>query len=388
MNIAFLFNSDHPSLSTSYGSSVMKNILSTGILQSEDRNMRISIGDILTYPAATQSSTPTFRYLNELCINVYTPDSYDNLISEKLYETFTTATVFCWLFQNMTSKCANALHNKLIKSDTSYLGAMDVTFSEPLHLRFFRNSLIESYRIHKNKCSVFYVMSENEDPDYSVKEAFEKHGYDVTFEDIGGRRTILDNYDTIEHFQRVEDFREHFSSIKGVDRYLTDNIILSLEELHPKLFDSFAAAARTLKRAETEEDLAQASLSGRRILEKIADYLYPPSTLKYKNRKIGKAEYKNRIWAYIETTIEENKAEKSKVIQLGKEADRLVELFNSGLHSSPNKEKVEESFKSLLVWISDLIELSPLNARKPYLAYTDEFFNFLDSVFDMSMDEN
>lgn len=377
MNIAFLFNSDHPKFGGFYGFPIMESILNAKALQSKNRNMRVSIGDILTYMVASNSSTPTYAYLDELCRSLYTPQSFDFLLYEKLEATYTEATVYCWLFQNMTIDIATELHQSLLVSEDSYLGAMDVCFANPIHLRLFRNSLCEEYRLHGNSCSIFYEMSENEDPDISIKECFEESGFIVGYEDIGARRTICDNYDTLEHFKRIEDFRRHIGRIDGVEVGLADDIVHSLEELHPKLFDVLAAAMRTLARAETEEDLAQSSLSGRRVLEKIADYLYPPTDEKFKGRKVGKAEYRNRLWAYIETTLDEKGLSiEELLLPLGKEADRLVELFNSGLHASPTQEKLEEAFRSLMIWISRVIDLSPQKVRKPYLAYEEYVLKF------------
>ncbi len=370
--MAFLFNSDHPKLGGFYGLPIMESILATNVLQPNNRNMRVSIGDILTFAAASASSTPTYAYLDKLCRAVYIPHSLDMLIYERLEATYTEATVYCWLFQNMTIDIAEELNRLLLDAEDSYLGAMDVCFANPVHLRFFRNSLCEQYRLHGNSCSIFYMMSENEDPDISIKKCFEENNFSVEYEDIGARRKICDNYDTLEHFERIEDFRQYISHIDGVGLDLADDIVHSLEELHPKLFDILAAAMRTLSRAETEEDLAQSSLSGRRALEKVADYLYPPKNEKFKGRKVGKAEYRNRLWAYIETTLDERGISVDEILPcLGKEADRLVELFNSGLHASPTREKLEGAFRSLMLWISSVIDLSPQKARKPYLAYEE-----------------
>lgn len=272
----------------------------------------------------------------------------------------------------MTVNIATELHRSLLDAEDSYLGAMDVCFANPVHLRFFRNSLCEEYRLHGNSCSIFYEMSENEDPDILIKECFEENDFTVEYEDRGARRTICDNYDTLEHFVRIEDFRQHISRIDGVGVELADDIVYSLEELHPKLFDILAAAMRALARAETVEDLAQSSLSGRRVLEKIADYLYPPTKETLKGRKVGKAEYRNRLWAYIEATLDESGLSVEKMLpQLGKETDRLVDLFNSGLHASPTQEKLEEAFRALMIWLSSVIDLSPQKVRKPYLAYEE-----------------
>ena len=380
MNIAFLFNSDHESLGSYYGPPVMDRILGVQVLQRANRHMRVSIGDILTYNAGGRSSNPTMPFLIELCRMVYRPKLFDRLISDRLEETHGKATIFCWLFQNMTAEIGETLHSKL-SPDPAYLGAMDADFSEPLHLQFFRNSLCEHYRLHGKHCSVFYHMGENEDPDVSMRECFEQHGFTVDYEDVGARHTIFDNYDTLEHFKRVEDFKRIFAGINGIDADRASDLALSLEELHPKLFDAFASAARTLERAETEEDYAQAALSGRRLLEKTADYLFPPREERWNGRRVGRAEYKNRLWAYIEQTLATSKASDSdSLTTLGKEADRLVNLFSAGLHADPTRTKVEDAFAALVVWLSNVIALSPAAARKPYLAYEQELMGFVEDL--------
>jgi hypothetical protein len=375
MNIAFLFNSDHPSLGGYYGPSVMRRILSTGVLQKADRHMRVSVGDILTY-----GSTRTLSSLIKLCNTVYQPIDFDRLIRDRLDATHGKATVYCWLFQNMTAEIAEALHLALAP-DPAYLGAMDVDFSNPFHLRFFRNSLIEAYRVRNTHCSMFYEMGENEEPDIVPIEIFEQGGFTVQHEDMGARRTIFDNYDTLEHFGRIEEFKRVFAGIEGLDRDRASDLALTLEELHPKLFDALASAARALERAETVEDVAQSALSGRRLLEQVADYLFPPRPTLWNDRKVGRPQYRNRLWAYLEQTCAELGLDKASALTtLGKEADRLVELFNAGLHADPTREKVETAFRDLVLWLTSVIEISPAHARRPYLAYEQELGNFMRDV--------
>ena len=380
MNIAFLFNSDAPIYGGYYGPPIRDQILKTGVLQDTDRNMRASVGDVLSFMAVSRSQTRTYAALQELCEEVYLPIEFDRLDKEKLSATFTTATVYCWVFQNMTVETADMLHERLCESD-SYLGAMDVEFSNPLHLSLFRNSLIEAYRFRGLSCSVFYMMEENEDPDISVKEAFERNGFSVHYENIGARRTIFDNFDSLEHFKRVASFKGFCSQLPELDSNHASDLAHSLEELHPKLFDAFAAAARTLERAETEEDFAQAALSGRRLLEKTANYLFPPQSEKWNNYEVGKPQYKNRLWAYIDRTLQKSPSQNPNTLDdLGKEMERLDKLFNSGLHAEPTKEKVELAFRDLVIWMSDLIDLDPTEANNPYLAYEDELDTFIRSA--------
>lgn len=374
MNVAFLFNSDHSSLGGYYGPPVMDSILSTGVLQNSARQMRVSIGDILTHMAGSQGSSDPRSFIENLCNELYQPIHFDRLDYKQLSATHATAVVFCWIFQNMTMSIAQALHDGL-KHDPSYLGAMDVDFALPLHLSFFRNKLIEAYRLNGVNCTVFYEMGENEDPDILVKDGFSHHGFIVSYEDQGARRTIFDRYDTLEHFKRVESFKKFFAELPNLNSDYASNLAHSLEELHPKLFDAFAAAARTLDRAETDEDLAQAALSGRRLLEKTADYLFPPQSKCWNGRKVGAAEYKNRLWAYIEQTLLKSSGFDATILKrLGDEADRLVELFNTGLHASSTREDVEVAFRDLVIWLSNVIDLDPASARDPYLAYEDEIY--------------
>src|SRR5438105_4681058 len=162
----------------------MNRILGTQVLQATDRRMRVSIGDILTYGAVE-----TRAQLMDLCRAVYQPMNFDRLIHARLDATHGQATVFSWLFRNMTVSIAEAVHDRLA-DDHAYLGAMDVDFSRPLHLRFFRLSLVEEYLLDRGQCWIGYSMGENEDPDSVVREGFERHGFKVSYEDTGARNTI------------------------------------------------------------------------------------------------------------------------------------------------------------------------------------------------------
>jgi len=386
MNVAFLFNADHPELGGYYGGPVMDLILDTHVLQKELRSMRVLVGDVITFSAVSQSKDRTHAALERLCRAVYAPSTFDLLNRRKLEATFTTATIYCWLFQNMTRMTAEQLHRKLLPV-AFYVGCMDVDFANPVHLQFFRNSLVEKCRLTGTKCAIFYNMGGIEDPDISIKEAFERGGFEVEYEDQGARRTIFDNYDSLEHFKRVRSFTSFCSKLPGLGGDEASALAHSLEELHPRLFDAFAAAARTLERAETEEDYAQAALSGRRLLERTADALFPPHEGDWNGRKVGPAQYRNRLWAYIEKAVSAKGTPAGRLQSLGKEADRLVELFNSGLHASPTQEMVELAFRDLILWLSAVIEISPSMARNPYQPYEGELHSFLRSVLSHSGDE-
>ena len=372
MDIALLFNPQHPTLGGMYGYAVMRLIVGTGVLQSCNRHMRISRGDVITTSTAASKE-------------LFVPRNLDLLIDERDDALFRPARTWCWQLQNATAQVAGELHEALFRYP-SYLGAMGLDFSDVLHLHGFRNSLPEAYRIRGRKCWLFYSMGESWTVDTATKEIFEQNGFVVGTEDLGARRTFFDNYDALEHFRRVADFYRVFASFEGLDDDRVSDLGLLLEEIHPKLFDALASAARAIERAETGEDMAQAALSGRRLLEQFADYLYPPHVGKRRGRDVGRDKYKNRLWVYIEETLAETGLEESSILpRLGKEADRLVELFNSGLHRDRGRKQVEAAFRDLVIWLTTAIQISPTHARRVYLVYEDEIRQFMRRIADSKL---
>lgn len=249
MNVAFLFDSSHPFLGVIPGYTALRRILETQVLQESGRHVRVSIGEVLTLRATQASGGTTTDDLNAFCRQVYVPKSLNLLLGDKLEGTYRHSEVFCALFQNLTTSIAQALHDAL-NDGGPYLGAMDVDFSLPIHLLLFRNSLVESLRLRGHECSVFY-MTINDDPDLSLQSLLEETGYEVAYEDMGLRRTVFDDYDSLEHFQRIADFETAFVGLGDLDADAVSDLTTSLEELHPRLFNGFAAAARALGRAET-----------------------------------------------------------------------------------------------------------------------------------------
>lgn len=385
MNVAFLFNSDHEIFNGFYGLPIMKKILETNVLQNTNRNIKISEGDILTFSAISQSQDRTYEAFYKLNKKVYSPVFFKNLIQPKLENISKIATVYCVYIKNILENDAFLLHTKLIDY-MPYLGSMDIDFNNKLHARFFEYSLVKKFRIYNKQCSMFYSMSEfeeigGEEAFYGEKDLFISNGFNVIFEDTGAKDTIFDKYyANYEHLSRIQDFKNSFLNLPNITDDILDNIIASLEELHPKLFNSFAAMARTFNRIETEEDIAQCSLSGRRFLEQLSNYIFPPRNEKYNNRKVGKAEYKNRIWAYIGDTVKYNNLNEELIQKLGKKLDNIIDEFNHGLHGELNQTELSSTIEKLLNFIVKLVNMSPQDIRKPYLAYTDEIESFMQEL--------
>jgi hypothetical protein len=376
MRFAFLFDTTHADLRGFYGNVIVTRILQTDVLRYLHRPMRISIGDLPCAEGPFAEALPVYK-------RVLTPATVDLLLHDRLdAHLHRHPAIFTFIFDNMPPEAAMELHLKLTPTPY-YLGALDLDFSELGHLWGFRNSIPEMFRLHGRVWTTFYSMGGDpgeEDPARATMyaEALEEHGFVLRAEDRGARRTVFDDYDTHDHFKRVARVEAIFTRLPGIDLPELSSLTHALEELHPKLFDTFAAAAKAIDQAETDEDFAQAALSGRRVLEQIADYLYPPRTEEVDQRKVGPAQVRNRLWAFIKATANEVDIDPDRIVaRLGKETDRIYERFNAGLHSRVTAEKLHADFASLILWFLSVVELSPSHARRPYLAYQD---NLRDSL--------
>lgn len=367
MNVAFLFNSDHPSLEGgSYDWPVKRLIFGPGIIQGSGRQMKVMLGDVLTYGRPPQVWYAT-----------YYADTWSNLLTDKLEATINVATVFSYIFENMTGEIAVKLHETLLNAE-AYLGFLQVEYRHGPHLALFRNSMITKYRVQGPTCRIFYSMGENEDPDKYEAELLAELGYtDVAWEDRGAQGTIFDNYDTLEHFEQVEGFKEFMAPHLPGGENEASELAMVLEDLNPHLFNSLGAAVLALERARHEDDVAQASVSGRRYLERLADVLFPPRKESYNGRDVGAGKYKNRIWAFVA----DNVTDKDHVQKIGKEYDRLTDEFNAGLHGDRTKVAMLRSFAEAASLTLVLLSLNPSEARKPYYAYREQMLAFFKDAF-------
>lgn len=126
---------------------------------------------------------------------------------------------------------------------------------------------------------------------------------DVDWEDTGGHGTIFDDYDTLEHFSRVRAFQRMVSAYLPDGEDGADALVLMLEDLNPRLFNTLGAMARALETATHQEDLAQVGVSARRYMEQLADVLFPACEARYKGMDVTSSEFKNRLLAYVDLAI-------------------------------------------------------------------------------------
>jgi hypothetical protein len=80
-------------------------------------------------------------------------------------------------------------------------------------------------------------------------------------------------------------------------------IMLRARESDRRRVEALDAGLGTLDAHSNREQMAQVAISCRRFLERLADVVYPPKPEPVGGRKVGKAEYKNRLWAFAKEQL-------------------------------------------------------------------------------------
>jgi len=364
MIIALLFNWRAYPEALNYWHEIRDAVFSTNIIQRSGRHMKLSIGDVLVGIERGQDPRALF-------MAAFGKSEWARVHEERLVDGFPT--IFGMVFENMPRHVAAELHEALF-SYSGYLGAISVHFEFPPHLALYRSSLPPQYRLEGTKLRSFYSMGSQDGCDPSDLEDMRGLGYtDAEFEDTGASRTILDDFDTPRHFERVAAFREILiASLPGGEDDAFQ-LTMMLEDLSPKLFNALGAAAERLANAENEEEVAQVAISGRRYMEQLADALFPPTDTPRGKRKLDKASNRNRLWAFAEDHTQNDPA---RFATIGKEIDRVVDELNAGLHADQPKERVAAAISDAAVLTATLFALNTEAIRNGYLAYTDSLRAF------------
>jgi len=131
-----------------------------------------------------------------------------------------------------------------------------------------------------------------------------------------------------------------------------------LLDLNPLLAEQLMITFRSVSAPKAEE-WSQALTSCRRILEGLADELYPANKVPHKGRVLGQGQYVNRLWAFMDNAIESDSNRdlaKAHVDFLGSWLEKTNKITNKGVHADVEQiEAVKAVFHTYLV-IADLLD--------------------------------
>lgn len=366
MNIALLFNWRAYGHVSNYWHTTRELVFAPGLIQRSGRHMKLSVGDVFVGHERGADGDGLYRA-------AFNSSEFRLVHDQRLADAFAPPTVFAMVFENMPRALATELH-EAISQDPGYLGAISVHFEFGPHLALYRGRLPSEYRLHGQALRGFYAMGSDDGcDDFDLKE-MERFGYtDLGWEDRGAGRTILDDFDTVRHFERVAAFRKLLTTAQPDSEDQAYELTMLLEDLSPKLFNALGSAAERLATAETEEDVAQVALSGRRYLEQLVDALFPARDVKRNGRALNQEAYRNRLWAFVE----DNTTDPAMLTGIGAEIDRVVAELNGGVHAGRAQERIKTGIADAARLTAQLFSLNPAAARHPYLAYTESIRAFM-----------
>lgn len=113
------------------------------------------------------------------------------------------------------------------------------------------------------------------------------------------------------------------------------------------------------------EDWPDAALACRRVLKDLADRLYPARDDLADGRRVGEAEYKNRLWAFAKAhggrAVEGQSLALTEIDGLCGTLDRMYELATKGVHADISREEAEMCVLRTYVLAAQLSRLATVS---------------------------
>ncbi len=180
---------------------------------------------------------------------------------------------------------------------------------------------------------------------------------------------------------RVAFFGAPASTFDVLKEAVDDRLLDINSELIERLMTAFRAVS-----GDNPEEWSQALTTCRRFVEGLADSLYPPKDEQAKGRAVGKSQYINRLWAFMDEAIEsESNKElaKAHVDYLGDYLQKIHRLSNKGVHATLTRlEAIKAVFHTYLLAADilnylDTVQTSHSNEPNIHTATLDEFESLL-----------
>lgn len=355
MKVAFHFNADLEGFRGCYGTPIEEMCFRILLAQDPSRlHFKIFRGDLLVsnYIHDAKKRDELMRGL------LRPPRPLWQSLHPDFSELMLTHRIYVLVFEGIENKIRDVLHTAL-EGNEAYLGAQQVHEANPIHWVLYGAYLVPSYRLLGKELRLLYSMGDKEAHDEDMVNPWRKLPFSsVTFEDLGVRHTIFYTYDSYEHACRVADLSETLTNhLDGV----ADQVLLRLSDLAPQLTDVLYSAFQRLEHLETSEDLAQASLSCRRILENLADAVYPHRDELVEGRMVTEKNYRNRLWAYISDCLSGREKELllAELNDIGGRVEKLDALANKGIHDKVSLSEARRLLLGEVILLYDILTLAP-----------------------------
>ncbi|MEG0181768.1 MAG: helix-hairpin-helix domain-containing protein [Peptostreptococcaceae bacterium] len=159
-----------------------------------------------------------------------------------------------------------------------------------------------------------------------------------------------------------------------------------LLDLDPTLAEKLMLMFKSVS-SNNKEELSQSLTTCRRFIESLADVLYPATDEKINGRLLGQQNYINRIWAFMDKSIQSSSNKemaKAHVDYLGVWLQRAHKISNKGVHTDVTKLEATKAVLHIYLILGDILNYLDLNIDESKLAINiheaslDELQSFLD----------
>ncbi|MDY4979188.1 MAG: helix-hairpin-helix domain-containing protein [Candidatus Onthovivens sp.] len=159
-----------------------------------------------------------------------------------------------------------------------------------------------------------------------------------------------------------------------------------LLDLNPTLAEKLMLMFKSVS-SNNKEELSQSLTTCRRFIESLADVLYPATDEKINGRSLGQQNYINRIWAFMDKSIESTSNKemaKAHVDYLGLWLQRTHKISNKGVHTDISKLEATKAVLHIYLILADILNYLEFNINQSqstiniHKASLDELQSFLD----------
>ncbi|MDO7439686.1 helix-hairpin-helix domain-containing protein [Acinetobacter baumannii] len=134
-----------------------------------------------------------------------------------------------------------------------------------------------------------------------------------------------------------------------------DNRLLDLD---PEIAEQLMLAFKSVS-SNSKEEWSQALTTCRRLLESLADKLYPPTDEKINGRTFNQGQYLNRLWRFMDISIESKSNKemaKTHVDYLGSWLSAEYALACKGVHAEVTQIEATKAVFHIYLMLSDLLD--------------------------------
>lgn len=139
---------------------------------------------------------------------------------------------------------------------------------------------------------------------------------------------------------------------------LRDAVDDKLLDLNPVISEQLMLAFKSVS-SNKEEEWSQALTTCRRLIEALADELYPATNDNGEGRALGKTQYVNRIWAFMDASIESKSNKDLAKVHLdflGSWLEKINKLSNKGVHAELGQLEATKAVFHTYLMIADILE--------------------------------